>query len=86
MHALLSYPRNAALLLRTVHALCLVHLGTEMRLLLPHEREAMIYDVLCQHPDLQAQYETYHKAEQALNDHEAKHEDHTSLGRPSGSG
>lgn len=32
--------------IRTVHALCLQVIGRTLRLLLPHEREAMLYDVL----------------------------------------
>lgn len=47
-------------------------MGSEPRLLLLHEREAMMYDVLCQYPFLRERYGTYHKAEQALRDHEAK--------------
>ena len=37
-------------IIRTVHALCLTLLGSEVRLLLPHERDAMLYDVLCVYP------------------------------------
>jgi superfamily I DNA/RNA helicase len=54
-------------------------IGGELRLLLPHEREAMVYDILHLHPELQEQYENHRKAEQALRDHEAMHEDHTQL-------
>src|SRR5215467_13148029 len=32
--------------IRTIHALCLEVIGEILRLLLPHEREAMVYDVL----------------------------------------
>ncbi len=60
-------------IIQTVHSLCLRVVGSEMRLLLPHEREAMIYDVLHQYPDLRQKYETHRRAEQALRDHEAKH-------------
>ena len=66
-------------IIRTVHALCLTLIGSEVRLLLPHERDAMIYDVLCLYPALQTQYENHAMAELALRDHEAKHQEHTTL-------
>ena len=72
-------PEHNRPIIRTVHALCLTLIGSELRLLLPHEREAMLYDVLYLYPALRAQYETYRKAEQALRDHEAKHQMHTTL-------
>jgi superfamily I DNA/RNA helicase len=59
--------------IRTVHALCLEAIGTHLRILLPHEREAMIYDILVGHPDLHQRYGKHKKAEQALRDYEAKH-------------
>lgn len=74
-----GYSEECRPVIRTVHALCLNVIGGEMRLLLPHEREAMLYDVLYQNADLQAEYETHRKTDQALRDHEAKHQDHTSL-------
>jgi len=72
-------PEQNRPIIRTVHALCLTLIGSELRLLLPHEREAMLYDVLCLYSALRAQYETHRKVEQALRDHEAKHKDHTTL-------
>jgi ATP-dependent exoDNAse (exonuclease V) beta subunit len=72
-------PRHCRPIIRTVHALCLTLIGSDVRLLLPHEREAMIYDVLCLYPALQTRYETHAEAEQALRNHEAKHEEHTTL-------
>jgi len=72
-------PEQNRPIIRTVHALCLTLIGSELRLLLPHEREAMLYDVLCLYPALRAQYETHRKVEQALRDREAKHKDHTTL-------
>lgn len=65
--------------IRTVHALCLEIVGSQLRLLLPHEREAMLYDVLSLHPKLQRKYGSQPKAEQALRDHEARHKDHPQL-------
>jgi hypothetical protein len=53
--------------------------GSPLRILLPHEREAMLYDVLTAFPDLQNSYGTHKKAEQALRDHEAKHAEHMAL-------
>jgi len=52
----------------TVHALCLQVVGEPIRLLLDHERDAMIYDVIHDHPDLA---DGYDDAKQALADHEA---------------
>ncbi len=72
-------PEQHRPIIRTIHALCLALLRSEVRLLLPHERDAMLYDVLCLYPALQTQYQTHAKAEQALRDHEAKHEEHTTL-------
>jgi DNA helicase-2/ATP-dependent DNA helicase PcrA len=72
-------PEQNRPIIRTVHALCLTLIRSEVRLLLPHERDAMLYDVLCLYPALQTQYETHAKAEQALRDHEAKHQEHTTL-------
>src|SRR5687768_5473719 len=34
-------------MVRTIHGLCVQLVGEDIRLLLPHEREAMLYDVLC---------------------------------------
>ena len=65
--------------IRTVHALCLEAIGTHLRILLPHEREAMIYDILVGHPDLHQRYGKHKKAEQALRDHEAKYSEDMQL-------
>jgi superfamily I DNA/RNA helicase len=59
--------------IRTVHALCLQAIGGDLRILLPHEREAMIYDVLEAHPALRVTGQPFEHADQALRDHEAKH-------------
>lgn len=64
---------------RTIHALCLDVVGHDLRVLLPHEVEAMIYDVLQDYSDLKTKYRTYYHAAQALHDHVAKHSDHTVL-------
>lgn len=63
----------------TVHALCLQAIGEELRLLLPHEREAMLYDVLHEYPDIKEKYLTHRNADQKLRDHEAKHHQHMDL-------
>lgn len=52
----------------TVHALCLQVVGEPIRLLLDHERDAMIYDVMHEHPDVAQGHD---QTEQALRDHEA---------------
>jgi len=63
----------------TIHALCLQVVGEDLRILLPHEREAMVYDLLTSHDALQARYHGLDEAEQALRDHEARGEDHLAL-------
>ncbi len=63
----------------TIHALCVSMLSERLRLLLPHEREAMLYDVLCLFPELTGFYTNFADAEQALRDHEANHKDHIKL-------
>lgn len=70
---LANSPHNGNPVIQTVHALCLRVIGTDLRILLPHEREAMIYDVLSMYPALHDKYETYNAMEQRLRDHEAKH-------------
>lgn len=57
--------------IETVHALCLKVIGEELRILLPHEREAMIYDILDEYEIIREKYGTHAKTEQALKDHEA---------------
>jgi len=74
-----SSQHNGKPVIRTVHALCLQAIGGEARLLLPHEREAMIYDVLQEYPVLQNEYPSHKSAEQALRDHEAQHVNHPLL-------
>jgi hypothetical protein len=36
--------------IRTIHALCVEVIGEELRMLLPHELDCMIYDVLQEYP------------------------------------
>lgn len=56
----------------TVHSLCASVLGVAPRFLLPHEEEAMIYDVRVLHPRLDRKYEHKQlKALRALREHEA---------------
>jgi DNA helicase II / ATP-dependent DNA helicase PcrA len=63
----------------TVHALCLQVIRTKLRVLLPHEREAMIYDVRTEHPKAVAEFKDFERIEQALALHEAGLEDHMML-------
>jgi superfamily I DNA/RNA helicase len=58
----------------TLHALCLRIIGRDLRILMPHERDAMLYDVMQLHADLKTTYETHAKLDQALRDHEARHQ------------
>ena len=72
-------PHEGKPVIRTVHALCLEVMGSHLRILLPHEVEAMIFDILCNHSQLREQYKTQPKAQQAFHNHVAKFENHTEL-------
>ncbi len=63
----------------TIHALCLKMLGDDVRLLLPHEVEAMLYDVRHAWPALREKYPTFGELDQALRDVEAGHLDDPAL-------
>jgi DNA helicase-2/ATP-dependent DNA helicase PcrA len=76
---LTTFEHNGDPMIRTVHALCVDVIGEELRLLLPHEREAMIYDLLEEFPALRAAYQRANRTEKALSEHEAGHEDHIAL-------
>lgn len=65
-------PHDGKPVIETVHALCLKVIGDDLRILLPHEREAMIYDILDAYPLIHEKYGNFAKTEQALRDHEAK--------------
>jgi superfamily I DNA/RNA helicase len=65
--------------IRTIHALCVEVISEELRLLLPHEVEAMVYDVLEEYPVVAALYKDFYDAQQALRDHDAGHKDHSLL-------
>jgi len=69
---LANSPHEKEPVIETVHALCLKVIGNDLRILLPHEREAMIYDVLDEYPLIRGKYGNAKKTEQALKDHEAK--------------
>jgi DNA helicase II / ATP-dependent DNA helicase PcrA len=71
----LGLPRVA-----TVHGLCASIIGTLPRILLPHEIEAMMYDVRLSHPSLNAEhYGDQRAALRALREHEAGLADHSAL-------
>ena len=72
-------PHEGEPVIRTVHALCLEVIGSPQRILLPHEEEAMIFDVLCEHQQLRERYKNQPTAKQAFHNHVAKLEDHTQL-------
>ena len=72
-------PHEGKPVIRTVHALCLDVMGSNLRILLPHEEEAMIFDVLCQYQQLRTKYKNQRKARQAFHNHVAKLEDHIQL-------
>jgi hypothetical protein len=74
-----TLPEEAQPTIRTVHRLCLDVVGTPVRLLLEHERDAMMYDVLHANPALVTRYKNHDKADQALKDHEAHMGDHVEL-------
>lgn len=72
-------PHKGKPVIRTVHALCLEILGSNLRILLPHEVEAMIYDILWTHCELRTMYKRHSRATQAFNNHVARLEDHIEL-------
>lgn len=74
-----TFEHEGAPTIRTIHALCLQVIGMDLRIILPHEREGMIYDVLTSHAQLEANYDSFDDADQALRDHEARVEDHIAL-------
>lgn len=76
---LTQFPHNGTPVIRTIHALCVEVIGGNLRLLLPHEREAMIHDILVQFPALRQRYGRPSDTDQALKDHEARHADHLEL-------
>jgi superfamily I DNA/RNA helicase len=65
--------------IRTIHALCVEVIREELRMLLPHEVDAMIYDVLKLFPAVAKKYDNFREAQQALRDHEAGHKEHHEL-------
>jgi superfamily I DNA/RNA helicase len=65
--------------IRTIHALCVEVIGEELRMLLPHEVDAMLYDALHLYPAVAKQYKNFRDAQQALRDHEAGHKEHHEL-------
>jgi len=66
-------------IIRTIHALCVEVIGEELRMLLPHEVDAMIYDLLHEYPEVAALYDGFDDAGQALRDHDAGHTQHLIL-------
>ena len=65
--------------IRTIHALCVEVIGEKLRMLLPHEVDAMIYDVLHEYPEVAALYDGFGESGQALRDHDAGHAQHLLL-------
>ena len=66
-------------IIRTIHALCIEVIGGDLRLLMEHERDAMIYDIRHLFPVVREQFERVDDADQALKDHEAGNADHPAL-------
>lgn len=77
--ALKNFPHDQAPVIQTVHGFCLGIIGQDVRILLPHEREAMLYDVLHEYPVLQKAFKKHAHAEQALHNHEAHLQEHPEL-------
>jgi DNA helicase-2/ATP-dependent DNA helicase PcrA len=71
-----TFAHDGSPTIRTIHALCLQVVGLDLRVVLPHEREAIVYDVLTAHDDLRVQYGSFDEADQALRNNEAGIEDH----------
>src|SRR5438067_951802 len=68
--ALTDCPHKGSPVIQTVHGFCLRVVGGDIRMLLPHEREAMLYDVLQEFQTLRLVFKRHENAEQALHDHE----------------
>jgi DNA helicase-2/ATP-dependent DNA helicase PcrA len=73
-------PHRGEPIIQTIHAFCLRIIGGKIRILLPHERDAMLYDILAKHKNLNVEFQKIAKArksivintiEKALSDHEA---------------
>jgi superfamily I DNA/RNA helicase len=60
-------------IIQTLHALCLRIVGNHLRILMDHERDAMIFDIRREHEQLRRDFESPAKTDQALRDHEARH-------------
>lgn len=65
--------------IQTIHALCVKVIGEELRILLPHEVDAMIYDVREEYKEVSARCKNFEETKQALRDHEAGHSEHLLL-------
>jgi superfamily I DNA/RNA helicase len=76
---LTQFQHNGDPIIRTIHALCIEVIGGDLRLLLPHERDAMIYDILHLFPAVRAEFDRVEDADQALKDHEARNADYPAL-------
>src|SRR5262245_4481215 len=74
-----TFDYKHAPVIRTIHALCVEVIGEELRMLLPHEVDAMIYDVLQEYPGVAALYDGFNETSQALRDHDAGHAQHLLL-------
>jgi hypothetical protein len=70
MERLQTSPHNGDPIIDTAHALCLKAIGGRLRILLPHERHAMIYDILQEYPVIKKRLDFNH-AKKALVNHEA---------------
>ena len=74
-----TFDHKYAPVIRTIHALCVEVIREDLRMLLPHEIDAMLYDVLHLHSAIAQQYKNFPDARQALRDHEAGHREHHEL-------
>ena len=79
LNRLKDFEHDGSPTIRTIHALCVQVIGEDLRILLPHERDAMIYYVLRTYPPIKAEYKDFDEAAQALRDHEARVKDHLAL-------
>jgi DNA helicase II / ATP-dependent DNA helicase PcrA len=77
--ALKNFPHDGPPVIQTVHGFCLRVIGEDIRILLPHEREAMLYDVLHAYPIVKKAFKKHAAAEQALHDHEAHLQEYPQL-------
>jgi hypothetical protein len=74
-----SFDCDPGPVIQTIHALCVQVIGEDLRMLLPHEVDAMIYDLLQEYPEVSNIYHSFRDAGRAIREHDAGHAEHLVL-------